>query len=651
MIFSAPGGDSIPRPGPSQWKVVSRSHSGCSQRAWRGRHFACLLAAGLVFPCGILIAQSAQPDSGDASAPSAPPVAVHGQVKNAVTGEPLPRVLVLVEGQSETGVLTDGDGRFEIPGVSTGSATIQLARPGFEDEASPSHSSMVWANNRGIPHTVTVTEPMPDLEFAMRPLNAIRGHIELSNGDSPDKITVELLGQSTMDGRPQWHVVTNAVTNSDGVFRFGGLSDGTYAVVTEPSLDGLDGALALLRGKAPTARDGYAQVFYPDARNFSGAATIPLAGGQTAPANFILKQETFHLVRASVSGPGMNGAGAGSQVGGGTFTNTGSTLRFLFNGINAQVMDTAGHDLPYPAQYDAETHSIQAMLPDGDYTLRVTSLLHNGGPGIVPSMSIAALLQESIAGQADVSVNGHAITNARIALGPMSLASLQLNVNRTGTEAQQPAPSGSGPVAGGGAFAGNQNGGGGIFISATPAGASMNSFDTQFAQGGAPGPLEISPLAPGSYWMHTTIAQQGLCEASFTAGGANLAREPLVVGQSGSTAPLTLTLRDDCAALKLALPSGARATTTGEAPAYTVYVVPDFDSTTRVQPLILRPGFMASTSIENLTPGAYRVYTFKSPIDLPYRDPDAMAALNVQGQAVTLSPGATLNLVLEVPAP
>lgn len=636
--------------------MVCGFHPGYAYRPWRAGRLACLLATALFFAGGTIGAQSPQPNASDDPAPPAPLVTVHGEVKNAVTGEPLPRVLVLVEGRTEDGVLTDGDGRFEIPGVSAGSASIQLARPGFEDAASPSHSSMVWANNRGIPHTVTVTEQMPELEFNMRPLNAIRGQIELSTGDSADKIMVELLAQSTMDGRPEWHVVTNSTTNADGVFRFGGLSDGTFAVAAQPLLDGFDATLAVPQGKAPLVRDGYAQIFYPDSRNLSGAAKILLAGGQTAQANIMLKQEAFHLVRASLSGPGLNEAAGGIQVGGGAFTHTGSTMRLLLNGVNAQVLNTAGQDLPYPAQYEAETHSIQAMLPDGDYTLRATSFRSNraAGPfslnGSVISLSGSATQQNLLAGQTDVSVNGKAVTNLRIALGPESPASLQVIVNRTGTDAQS-VPAANGSMAGIGPADGNQNGGGGIFISASQAGAAMNPIDTQLAQGGASVPLTVTPLSPGSYWLHTTIVQQGLCESSFTAGGANLAREPLVVGQGGSTAPLTLTLRDDCASLQLAPPPELEASTAGEAPEYTVYVVPDFDSTTQVQPLMLRLEFQRSASIANLTPGAYHVYTFRSPVDLPYRDPDAMAALNVQGQTVTLSPGASTSLVLEVPTP
>ena len=70
-----------------------------------------------------------------------------------------------------------------------------------------------------------------------------------------------------------------------------------------------------------------------------------------------------------------------------------------------------------------------------------------------------------------------------------------------------------------------------------------------FAEGSIAAPLETQDPPPGSYWVHTSISPRGLCEASFAAGGASLAREPLVLGVTGATAPLVLALRDDCARL------------------------------------------------------------------------------------------------------
>ncbi len=156
-------------------------------------------------------------------------------------------------------------------------------------------------------------------------------------------------------------------------------------------------------------------------------------------------------------------------------------------------------------------------------------------------------------------------------------------------------------------------------------------------------------MGPGSYWVHTGILQKGLCEAAFTAGGTSLGREPLVVGPSGATAPLTLTLRDDCASLQLSLSADAVMSVAGEEPFYTVYVVPDFDFTVDVTPVTLRASSGVAFTVAGLTPGSHHVYTFTAPVDFEYRNPNAVSALPIRGQAVTLSPGATENLVVEVP--
>jgi hypothetical protein len=171
-----------------------------------------------------------------------------------------------------------------------------------------------------------------------------------------------------------------------------------------------------------------------------------------------------------------------------------------------------------------------------------------------------------------------------------------------------------------------------------------------YAEGTAPGELKTTFIETGSYWAHTSITQHGLCLASFTAGGANLAREPLVIGPAGVTAPLLLTLRDDCASLTLTLPAAGAALAPGEERWYTVYVVPDFDSTDNVVPQTLRPSSGGTVTLEGLTPGSYHVYTFAASVVLEYHNPAALAALPTPGQAITLSPVTTSNLVLEVPA-
>jgi hypothetical protein len=77
-----------------------------------------------------------------------------------------------------------------------------------------------------------------------------------------------------------------------------------------------------------------------------------------------------------------------------------------------------------------------------------------------------------------------------------------------------------------------------------------------------------------------------------------------------------------------------------------VYVVPDFDSTGDFEPLVLRPSTGGTVKVNDLTPGNYRVYTFAGFAQFAYRNRDE---LPISGQTITLTPGATANLVVEAP--
>jgi hypothetical protein len=303
--------------------------------------------------------------------------------------------------------------------------------------------------------------------------------------------------------------------------------------------------------------------------------------------------------------------------------------------LSAQVLDAQGHSLPYRAEYDPATRALHALLPDGSYSFSVTVTFSRmtadmaGNRNFTPAMDAAPLT-----GQVDFSVAGHDIANLRIPLMAQRDNPLQVTVTRSGA---QPAPASSEQ--------------GGVYVALSQAGDSLtNGMVSLYANGSGPGQLETTFMPSGSYWAHTSITQHSLCLSSFTAGGANLAREPLVIGPAGVTAPLSLTLRDDCASLTLSLPAAGAALAPGEERWYTVYVVPDFESTENTTPQTLRPSSGGSVTLEGLTPGNYHVYTFAAPLVVEYHNPAALAALPTPGQAVTLSPGATTNLVLEVPA-
>lgn len=560
------------------------------------------------------------------TAENAPPVVlatVHGVVCNAATGQPLPRALVRIEGDADTGALTNGDGRFEIPGVPVGPQTIQVRKPGFHDR--PYATEDVDYQDDGPAHSVLVATEMPELEFRLSPTSAIHGRIELSTGDPAQGITVVLLKQVVRNGRAVWAQNGQARTSGNGAYRFANLPGGIYALFTQPALESEPAATAVAAG-ARVTRYGYPSLFYPEAREFSDAARIRLRAGQQAEANLLLPLEPFHTVTAIATLPNGRPLGGNSPSEGVFNTQRQSVL----------VLDAAGRQLDYTGGFDARTHSIQVSLPDGSYTLLASvSADEPGAAGQGNSPGRASRNRTtSLSGFAELSVEGRAVANLRLPLAPTSSWPIHLRIVRTASLA---GTSGQGPQTP-------------VIVTATYAGEAPMGEASAGSQTEDAGPdlLELNAI-PGPHWIGTEVNDRSLCVDSFTAGGINLAREPLNVALGTSAPPMELTLRDDCAKLTLELPSALSVFLPGDEPFYTVYVIPDFDTTADIPPMNMHPSSGATLTVEGLSPGSYHVYTFTRPVRLEYRNPAVLAALPMPGQQVTLSAGSTGNLMLEVP--
>lgn len=583
---------------PSQWRVLLTAIH------WRVLRIGCFLAlvcAG--FLPAVSRVQAAQALTLDTTQTS-----VHGIVRNAATGEGVPRALVRIEGDANTGALTDGEGRFEISGIPVGPQAIQVLKPGFRDGASS------VASEGSASHNVLVAVGMADVIFTLTPSCAIHGQVELSTGEPAEGIEISLVHRMVEDGRAFWQAGARTKTRSDGSFRFAGLAAGEYALYTEPAM-GSEAATALVDLGAAERR-GYASVFFPDARDLSGAAKIHLTPGQDAQASMTLTLEPFHTVMAEVAL--LGGARYGSR-----------NPAWAGMNLSAVIMDAQGHILPYATQFDREARMVQAALPDGVYSLLVTVTTSRSTAAQAGNNAYSVAMDAGpFTGSVEFAVAGHEVLKLHVPLVVARGGPVQATVAQTAAKAS----------------------GGAVIVMVSQADGGIDGgVVSAFASGQAPGPLETTYVTPGSYWVHTHIAQKGLCESSFTVGGASLTRESAVMGLAGPTAAMELVLRDDCAALDLSLPESVSAITAGEEPFYTVYAVPDFDSTVDVQPVTLRASTGGSVTLESLTSGSYHVYTFAGSKSLEYRNPAVLAALPNPGQAVTLSPGSTSDLVLEAP--
>jgi hypothetical protein len=281
---------------------------------------------------------------------------------------------------------------------------------------------------------------------------------------------------------------------------------------------------------------------------------------------------------------------------------------------------------------------VQASLPDGAYIFlaslqaNLAHVMPTGNEATDSSVLVVtdppATSQRTIRGEVAFAVTGRPVSGLQIPISQLGSNSIQVILTRN--------PNGKA-----------QTGEPRIYVTLSETGGWLgDGMVGTFAEGSGIAPLPMQHPPPGSYWVHTAIGSKAVCESSFTAGGASLAREPLVLNSAGTTAPLVLSLRDDCADLSLSLP-GSVGMSAGEEPFYTVYVVPDFDSTQDVVPQTLRPSTGGRIKLTGLTPGNYHVFTFDRPVALAYRDPAVLASL--PSQAITLAPGADAELTLEVP--
>jgi hypothetical protein len=587
---------------------------------------ACWMAAWcsalLILSPGQLAAQTqSQPADQSANPYGNARVTVQGVVRNSASGEPLVRALVQIEGNADTGTLTDGEGHFEIPGVAAGPQIFRVVKPGFRDRPYAVEEAGLGAE--GPAHSVLVAEQMPELAFALAPDCAIHGHIALSTGDPADGIPVMLLKDVVHFGRTVWTQINSTKSNGEGSYRFGGLPDGVYAVSTQPALESEPAVSVVAAGSAAmVARSGYASVFYPDARDLAGASRIRLSGGAQAEANFSLTLEPFYPVTA-VDASQTNASGAAKAGQQGNYT--------------ATVMDASGHLLPYTAQDDDTTHSLQANLPDGTYVLVVRgfSRAQSQGFSLISNGKVIVGAGTFVAGAIEFTVAGHAINGLRIPFGPPQAAAIHLRwIHNTDNPSPAITTNSAADL---------------VNLSLDAAdGIPLNSGESIWSMDNGPDAITFT-TQPGSYWLSAMVQRKGLCAGPFSAGSFNLAREPLSLSLANSPPPMEFILRDDCGTLALTLPPALAAFVPGEETYYTVYVVPDFDTVVDIPPMTMHPSSGPTLNLDGLTPGSYHVYTFDSPVHLEYRNPAVLAALPNPGQQVTVSAGTTATLTLEVP--
>jgi hypothetical protein len=365
---------------------------------------------------------------------------------------------------------------------------------------------------------------------------------------------------------------------------------------------------------------GYAIEFYGGGQDSSGAARIAVAGGQSVEVNMALNLTMYHLVEVKVAR-----------------TPAGENWRYW-----QALHDRSGQVLEYPI-HEEKDHTLCAYLPDGSYMLAV------GASSQESEEALAQAGQKSpkdMMGILDFSMDGQPARNLRVPLvtGPSTAV-------HTRYEPGPPAPVKVKPQMPDEGSAIDEEradpDGDPLTLSLVRANVvPAQEGEMSAANRTGANEYEFDRVPPGTYWVQASAAGKGECLGAVTAGGQNLARTPWVVGASAPGMPIDVVLRSDCAKLTVQLPVSLPAENGGDGATVFVYAVPEFDSLEGDYQAQIQPLGDRTATIEDITPGPYRVFAFHAPQSIEFHNAAAIDRLG-QGQTVTLEPGGSKTLILE----
>jgi hypothetical protein len=150
---------------------------------------------------------------------STAPVLLQGRVVNAVTGLPIPRVLVRLNSRA---VLTDHEGKFFFDQVTDATVNLQITKPGFSASADPFDAPNLF---------LTMDQLTGPVEFRLYPEALLIGTVLAPDGEPISRASV-LARRSTFDDQGHhWQIIGQSQTDLHGDFRIP-VSAGDYRVET-----------------------------------------------------------------------------------------------------------------------------------------------------------------------------------------------------------------------------------------------------------------------------------------------------------------------------------------------------------------------------------------------------------------------------------
>jgi hypothetical protein len=574
---------------------------------------------------------------------------LRGSVMDTVTKKPIVDALVVLDGdpprpgprraqQDARGTerRTDANGEFTFRHVSWDSHFISIAKPGYTS-----------ATDELIDYSSYEVHPRPQmgpLRMFLTPVAELAGHVTSETGAALKGVALTLYSERVEDGRSVWMKQKDTSTDAQGFYSFSGLKSGSYVVVSGWMFDHdpwqQAGPVCTMELHPFVAQSGYLPTATPGVTDFSKAVPILLPQGAHTVADLKLRDQPFH--RVSLQGS----VSLGFPFGNGLVDRNGSAV--------AEPQHPQSQCVRDPFLYvDRGSAQRTASLPDGLYILHShpSFLKDYGVVGKHASSWLGDYTTFTVAG-ADMALPAKTVAPepgpSTVIKGHFEALRLHPDHSENGTCNGTVRTSSSSPGDGHRAFPALWlSYADGLAEPVPPQRIEAQFQDSPTRQGD--GPLAFGDLHAGKYWVHADETDTDYVSA-ITAGGVDLSREPLVVGANGKSAPVEVTLRDDCGSLRLNYPwPQPFRNPVGIAGDFRALVVPQFAGFAVQRTLMFINDRGDDVLIGNLAPGHYKVYILPRVRGVRFRETQPVRKDFPPGQDVWVKAGEKVEITVVAP--
>ncbi len=569
-----------------------------------------LLALVLVSPgsSATLLAQSIAPTGLSKD----PTDRVRGVVINSITREPISRAVVFSE-DNAFAAMTDDRGRFEFifppapppennapPDPAATDQAQTLDRGSFR--RSPIRPNWLLARKNGYlamvqPEIIPAGPSRKDLTIALVPEARIVGRVLIPGSDGSDRIPVQVYRRVVRERRQQWEQAGTVSTRANGEFRIADLSPGYYKLFT---LEQMDRDPLTVNPEGPVF--GYPPFYYPAAADFDSAEIIHLEAGQTFQPSMSPVRKPYYPVKVGLQDPVANGQ------------------------ADVKVWPQ-GHPGPgFSLGYNSQAAQIQGSLPDGTYSLLVSSY----GPN-------------ALSGMLNFTVRWAPFAGASIILVPASSVTVKLTEQFQHAEVMPAQMDPNNP-----ALPNRRPSYLQVLLEPDEPFGLATPVSIRPPTGPDDESLVIENVQPGRYRVNTTASGPGYA-AAVTSGGTDLLRQPLVVGLGASIPPIELTIRDDGAEIEGTVESSHNAVASGEAAQsqQTVLLIPKDRERDSIR--LLSVNSEGAFAISQLPPGTYAAMALDHPFaDTDYENEQFLKKYDSKIQIIHVVADQKLHLPLEL---